>query len=117
MKSLFAAIFLSVAGIFTVNAYAHHMAQGIISDELWQMIDDMMVAADSPHLDLDLTMMDGAIVTTIEVDSSLVPDVLGIIGALNNGRLMISSQEVEPGVTRLLIVEPVGAGESQVVYQ
>ncbi|MES9943880.1 MAG: hypothetical protein ABW080_02860 [Candidatus Thiodiazotropha sp.] len=117
MKSLLAAIILCIVSIFTVNTYAHHMAEGIISDELWQMIDDMLVDADSPHLDLDFAMMDGVIITIVEVDSSLVPDILGIIGTLNNGRLMISSQEVEAGLTRLLIVEPVGTGNSQVIYQ
>jgi len=117
MKSLILALTLSFASLFTLNANAHHMAEGIISDELWQMIDDLLVAADSPHLDLDFTMMDGAIITTLEVDSSLVPDILGAIGTLNNGRLMISTLETESGMTQILIVEPVGAGESQIIYQ
>lgn len=52
-------------------------------------------------------MMDSAIIPNAEVDSGLVSDVLGIRALPSNGRLVVSSQEVEAGVTRLQIMEPV----------
>jgi hypothetical protein len=53
----------------SVQASAQHAAKGIISDELWEMINDRLEAADSPRLDLDSTMMGNTIVTTVEVDT------------------------------------------------
>ena len=33
--------------------WAHHAAEGIISDDIWNMIDDNLLEADSPHIDFD----------------------------------------------------------------
>jgi hypothetical protein len=117
MKHLFATLFMLSAVTFSVQASAHHMAEGIISDELWEMIDDQLEAADSPHLDLDFTLMGNTIVTTVEVDTTLVNDVLATISSVNNGRLMVSTQETSPNLTEIVIVEQVGSGESQIIYQ
>ena len=33
--------------------WAHHAAEGIVSDDIWQMIDDNLEEVDSPHLNID----------------------------------------------------------------
>lgn len=117
MKKLFASLVLFAGISFATAVSAHHMAEGIISDDLWQMIDDMLEAADSPHLDIDFTMMGSAVVTTVEVDTMYVTDVLAAVASVNSGRLLVATQESGDGLTTVIIVEPVGAGESQIVYQ
>lgn len=39
-----------VGVLLTASAWAHHAAEGIISDELWSEINDRLDATDSPHL-------------------------------------------------------------------
>lgn len=39
------------------SAFAHHPAEDIIDPDTWEMIDQNLVDADSPHLDLDLRSM------------------------------------------------------------
>ncbi len=39
------------------SAFAHHPAEAIIDAETWEMIDQNLEDADSPHLDLDFTAM------------------------------------------------------------
>lgn len=39
--------------IFSAGLWAHHAAEGIISDDIWNMIDQNLIDADSPHLDFD----------------------------------------------------------------
>ena len=39
--------------VFSANLWAHHAAEGIVSDEVWNQIDDNLEAASSPHLDID----------------------------------------------------------------
>lgn len=56
MKRLSPGIFL-LSWLIVVTAWAHHAAQGIVSDEIWYMIDENLQEADSPHLDMDLTNM------------------------------------------------------------
>ena len=116
MKNLFAALLVTTAFLFSTNSYSHHPAEGIVSDDIWQMVDDLLEAADSPHLDLDFTLMDSTVVTTIEVETSMVNDVIAVIETLNNGNLMVSTIASDPGLTLITIVETVGSGESQVVY-
>jgi hypothetical protein len=117
MKNFLASLILMTSAITANTASAHHMAEGIVSDDIWQMIDDLLVAADSPHLDLDFTTMGTAIITTVEVDSSMAADILMAIAGLNNGRLLVATQATEAGMTAITIVETIGSGESQVVYQ
>lgn len=117
MKKLSAILMICSAVLFSGQVFSHHAAEGIVSDEIWQMIDDLLEAADSPHLDLDFTMMDNTILTTVEVESSMVSDVLGIISSVNRGALMVSTQDTDEGMTTITIVETVGSGRSQIVYQ
>jgi hypothetical protein len=39
--------------LLSAPAWAHHAAEGIISDEVWQRIDDQLSGVDSPHLNID----------------------------------------------------------------
>ena len=38
---------------FAGPLWAHHAAEGIISDDVWQMIDENLQEVDSPHLNID----------------------------------------------------------------
>jgi hypothetical protein len=50
--------------VFVLPAMAHHMAAGIVDEEIYEMIDTMV--ADTPHATLDLSQVaDGGMVTTI----------------------------------------------------
>ncbi len=44
-------IFLGI--LYIAPAWTHHPAQGIVSDDIWQMIDGLLEDADSPHLSID----------------------------------------------------------------
>lgn len=117
MKNILATFLLLITIAVAGQSSAHHAAAGIVSDEIWQMIDDLLVAADSPHLDLDFVMMESTIVTSIEVETTMVDDILANVSSVNNGRLVIATQAIDADMTEIIIVEPVGAGESQIVYQ
>ena len=39
------------------SAFAHHPAADIIDPETWEMIDQNLEDADSPHLDMDFSSM------------------------------------------------------------
>ena len=52
MKRLFIT-FALFGVIFSANLWAHHAAEGIISDEIWDNIDQNLIDADSPHIDFD----------------------------------------------------------------
>lgn len=117
MKMIFAPLVLLASVAFAGTVSAHHAAEGIISDDIWEMIDDLLEAADSPHLDLDFTMMGSAVMTTIEVDTAMVTDILAAVASVNNGRLLVATQESGDGLTSIIIVEPVGSGQSQIIYQ
>ena len=57
MKNLLAALLVSTAFLFSTNSFSHHAAEGIVSDDIWQMVDDLLEAADSPHLDMEFTLL------------------------------------------------------------
>jgi hypothetical protein len=49
---------------FAMPAMAHHMAAGIVDEDIYEMIDTMV--ADTPHATMDLSRVtDGGMVTTI----------------------------------------------------
>lgn len=39
--------------LFAAPVWSHHAAEGIVSDDIWQMIDNLLEEADSPHLNID----------------------------------------------------------------
>lgn len=117
MKKLSATLMIASAALFAGQAMAHHPAADIISDDVWERINDQLEAADSPHLDMDFTMMDNTILTSVEVETEMVPDVLGAVSSVNDGTLMVSTQETGQNLTTITIVETVGSGRSQIIYQ
>ncbi|HEY5775837.1 MAG TPA: hypothetical protein VIS57_07120 [Xanthomonadales bacterium] len=44
-------VFLGI--LLVAPAWSHHAAEGIVSDDIWQMIDGLLEEADSPHLSID----------------------------------------------------------------
>ena len=122
MRKLTVIATILFAALCTAPAWSHHAAEGIISDELWMMIDDMLVDADSPHLDLVLDDMGRPVlVTSFEVDNEDVADVLSAIADqmldLDRGASAISIDIVpmSDDVTQINLYEPIGSGMSQTI--
>lgn len=53
MKRLMILSLLFLGALYIAPAFSHHPAEGIVSDDIWQNIDDMLEEADSPHLNID----------------------------------------------------------------
>lgn len=121
---------------------AHHAAEGIVSDDIWQMIDDMLEAADSPHLNLDFDEVMGsmavtsvgagggdmALVTSITVRTEDADEYLiyvdmaveavqrvpqGAVEADPASGLFVEVVDLGTGFTEISVYEPIGSGESQ----
>ena len=100
---------------------AHHMAEGIVADDIYQMIDDNL--ADSPHLTLDLTTATNMTIVEVTVEADDVATVVGIISdaLAGQGTQVESSLDVEIaepdayGLVTITIEESMGRGQSQVV--
>lgn len=116
MRKTIAALAALIPFFVAAPVSAHHMAEGIVSDDIYEMIDQNLETADSPHLDLDLS----SITTMGTVAADDLDDVLlGIAEALpGQGTQVESSITVEisgpvDGVYTITIIENVGRGESQ----
>jgi len=100
--------------------YAHQLAEGIVADDIYEMIDENLV--DSPHLALDLTTIGAMAVVDVTMTAQDLDYVLlSISDALQGqGTQVESSLEVtisEPdddGLVTIEIIERIGKGESQV---
>lgn len=53
MKRLMILSLLFLGALYIAPAFSHHPAEGIVSDDIWQMIDGLLEDADSPHLSID----------------------------------------------------------------
>lgn len=131
-----------VAMAISSPVMAHHAAEGIVSDDIWLMIDDMLAAADSPHLNLDFddvmgsmavtsvggTGGDMALVTTITVRTEDADEYMvyvdtavdaaqrvpqGSTAANPASGLFVEVVDLENGFTEITLYEPIGSGESQ----
>ena len=60
-KAIQAAVIASL--LTSLSAFAHHPAEAILDADTWEMIDQNLVDADSPHLDLDFDTMGSASTT------------------------------------------------------
>ena len=79
MKRIFTA-FALIGAVFSANLWAHHMAAGIISDDLWDQID--LAIADTPHnemldaagstMEIEEVASSGSTMETEEDNSSVV---------------------------------------------
>lgn len=54
------AVTVCILGLAAAVALAHHAAQGIVDDEVWAMIDDLV--ADTPHATMEITDLGGGMV-------------------------------------------------------
>lgn len=54
--------------VIAAPLWAHHAAEGIVSDEIWQEIDDNLTTVDSPHLNIDFDDVMGSM--RVETDDS-----------------------------------------------
>lgn len=139
MKKLTIAGTMLAATLCAAPVWSHHAAEGIVSDEIWNMVNDMLVEADSPHLtnfpvvvvDLDNDSGRATMVTTYEMDEIEGEDISGeeiydaILEELDDSsrRRGISAGSVEPfveplydadlNIIEIRIFEPIGKGNSQ----
>lgn len=91
MKRLMVVIAVFFTMFFVAPAWSHHPAEGIVSDDIWQMVDDLLTEADSPHLNIDFDdVMDSmgvdmdpegnlSLVTSIVVRTEYVDEYLEVI--------------------------------------
>jgi hypothetical protein len=94
MRKLITASAALLSILLVAPAWSHHPAEGIISDEIWNRINDQLIAADSPHLTIDFSdIMDSMAVgpdadgnttlqTSIVVDSMDVPTYMDAINVV-----------------------------------
>lgn len=100
---------------------AHHAAEGIISEDLYDQIEESLEG--TPHLDMDLSVVgtdtDMMVVTTVTVPTEDVDEVVEIIAdeMTGEGSMMESSiditLDIDGDMATVTIFEDIGAGESQ----
>lgn len=142
MKRIVICSALLLAVLLSAPAWSHHAAEGIVSDEIWQMIDDQLESVDSPHLNIDFDDVMGSmsvatdddgdmyLVSYIVADPEDVNDYLlyidTAIEAVNQlpsgdavgGRASTAYTELfyrDDGFVEILLYEPIGNGNSQTV--
>jgi hypothetical protein len=80
MKIIITHIAAAAALFLAIPALSHHMAEGIVTDELYLMIEENLILVDSPHLDADLstigTESDMTRVLTVTVTSGYEAEVI-----------------------------------------
>lgn len=117
MKRPLAIIAMLIPFFVAAPVSAHHPADGIVTDDIYEMIEDSLLESDSPHLDMDLDLT-----VTMTVDEDDVSTVLNAIAdALpGQGRQVESSIDVNisgpdsDGVVTITITENLGQGDIQV---
>lgn len=68
MKSVLCTVAVLIISLFSAGGIlAHHMAEGIVDEEVYAMIDDLV--ADTPHADLTFEEVPGMTVTTITTEA------------------------------------------------
>jgi len=141
MKRLTMVCVMLLCVLLTSSSWSHHAAEGIVSDEIWNMVDTLLEG--SPHLDMDidlpavwdsmdvtmdlgyLTLVSSALVDTDRLDeymafvNSVVVATSGFVkGHTNSGTadtLLVDTLGMGDGTTLIIIYEPIGSGNSQVV--
>lgn len=141
MKRIVICSALLLAVLLSAPAWSHHAAEGIVSDEIWQMIDDQLESVDSPHLNIDFenimesmgvhegndgrpSLVTSIVVYDVELDAYLVAMDTAILdlnrfpsGTLDSGRAATVWYEVidlGEGLFEILLYEPVGVGNTQI---
>ncbi len=120
MRKILAAIATLIPLFIAAPVSAHHMAEGIIADDIYALIEENLVG--SPHLDLDLTTISSMAIVSVTVPEDDVAMVLDAIAdaRVGQGTQTESSIDVEitatdaDGLVTITIIERVGQGQSQV---
>lgn len=92
--------------MFSTAVIAHHPAEGIVDEEVYEMIDTLV--ADTPHATLDLTTMDPTITTQtiVSLDKMLDDGLLDYIGMLDGDVTVIIEFNDDRSVTMTIIQVP-----------
>jgi hypothetical protein len=102
--------------------FAHHMAEGIVADDIYAAIEENL--GDTPHVTMDLTMVtDRTAMISMTVPTADVATVLQAIADTlpGSGQQLESSLEVDisqadaEGMVEITITERMGSGNSQVI--
>ncbi len=126
MKSRYLAAAATIAACMTMPVAAHHMADGIVDDDIYDTIDENLEG--TPHLDLELDLVSMAVITVTVADADVVEtrdaivDAITEMGDMFTGANDISSDiavEISPseeleGWTTITVTQTVGEGDSQV---
>jgi hypothetical protein len=109
MKRLMMASTVFFCMLFIAPVWAHHPAEGIVSDEVWQMVDDLLTAAESPHLDIDFdNVMDSmSFVTDSEGRSSAETTITVVITADDTDGVTYDDYLYEMGIVIAAIEEAI----------
>lgn len=94
MKRLMILSLMFLGILFIAPAWSHHPAEGIVSDDIWQMVDGLLEEADSPHLTIDFDdVMDSMAVAAVPGGGE---NCTGNIGC--GGRLLLVTSIVVPSI-------------------
>jgi len=139
MKRLIMVCVMLPGLLFLSSSWSHHAAEGIVSDDIWIMIDTLLEG--SPHLDIDLPAVRDSMEVTMEpgylalassavVETALLDDYMAFVNSVvlatsrfSQGNtnsdtadtLVVDSLDMGDGTTVISIYEPIGFGQSQVV--
>ncbi len=120
MKKILVAIAMSAFLTMSNAVWSHHAAEGIVSADIWLMVDGLLEDADSPHLDMDFTTMDTtSLVTSVTIPTEDVDDFVDAVyegldemaGGAEN--VDVFTTDFDDGTTEVAIYEPIGSGQSQ----
>lgn len=67
MKKLIIIIAMCFVAMLPVSVWSHPASEGKVSDEIWLMVDQLLVEANSPHLLISLIVVPEAIGRTTEI--------------------------------------------------
>lgn len=127
MKKLMMISMMFFAILLVTPAWSHHPAEGIVSDEIWDMVDQMLVDADSPHLTIDFDNIMESMGSSTQVSSTVVSDddvqyfveafdiAVDELSQNNNGLEPSVSYEIVPlaeNMTEIIIYETLGYAPS-----
>ena len=137
MKRLIMVCVMLLGMLFISTSWSHHAAEGIVSDDIWTMVDTLLEG--SPHLDIDLTAIQDSMDVTTElgyptlvssavVETDLLDEYMAFVDSVvlaSSGfpsgqtssetadTLVIDILDLGDGTTLISIYEPIGFGNSQ----
>ena len=85
MKKMIMISTIFSAALLAAPAWSHHPAEGIVSDEIWDMVDGLLLDADSPHLDINFEDIQSSMGSSTQVSNVVVStgEVQDFIDAIN----------------------------------